>query len=292
MSTETNSTNVQAWTQKYTKQKPLRKAKETIYANITLKWCAILTVWAVVSVIMLFPIFRTNDWIVESFFEALILAWWGIYIIYFRTCEMFDTTLLKITFIIDEYLGNHSVTKFDMEVETLQAYVPIVDIVDKILIRFTKNRYGVLIQYWPLSEPGDNIAMERHLQAVQAIFNRLSGDMMINLIGSSRFGTPSPLLKKIEKKLNDPKTNKKNFAIWKSQYDLLKSGKVTPDWEFNAFLGLGTCATVDEAQEKLLTELPGIMDGFDDAGILAETISGKDELVKRYIQFMIPRDLL
>jgi hypothetical protein len=288
---ETTS-QTQGWTQKYTKNKPLRKAKETVYAGISVKWFYIIFFWAFVSILAACPLFLFHNIIVQSLNIALILGWWAIYLMYFRTCEHYEESMTILKFMLEEYLGHHQVTKFSLEVETLQSYIPIVDVLPGGLVRFTLNRYGKLIRYWPLPDPGDDVAMEKHLMNVQAIFNRLSGDMMACFIGSSRFGTASPLLKKIEKKLNNPKTPKQNLALWKSQYDKLKTGKVTPDWAFYAFLGLGTHETPEKAQEMLLNELPNFMDGFENAGILAEEIRDKNELVKSYIQFMVPRDLI
>jgi hypothetical protein len=278
------------WQQHYTKNKPIRKTKETAYAGISVKWFYVTGFWAIVSLCMAVPLYLVSDVVLQSFLIALNIAWWGIYLAYFRTCDLYDKSILVLKFMFDEYSGLHQIYKFDMDVKTLQSHFPIVGVLEDGLIRFTQDRYGVLINYIPLQVTEEDT--ERHLMSIQSIINRMSGDMMVKFIGSSRFGTPSPLLKKIEKKMNNPKTSKKDYNLLLSIHDKVKTGDLTPDWDFNIFLGFGKCDTVDDAKEMLLTELPGFMDGLENAGILAEQIIDRDEIVKSYKQFLIPRDLI
>jgi hypothetical protein len=280
------STNPQSWQQKYTKNKPLRKAKETVYAGISVTWFYITGFFAVLTVLAAFPLIIVHNLIFQSFIIALIVVLWVIYAIYFRTTEHYHETMLKIRFIIDEYLGKHQICKFAIPLEELQTWIPIVNVLSKGLIQFTQKKYGLLINVGWGNVTDEE--MERHLIQIQSIINRLSGDMMIKFIASSRFGTPSPLLKKLEKKMNNPKINKADFNILLSQYIRIKKGKVTPDWDFKVFLGLGTCESIEAAQEKMIEELPGILDVLPNA----EVITDRNEIAKQYIQFMVPRDLL
>jgi hypothetical protein len=280
------STTPQNWQQKYTKNKPLRKAKETVYAGISVTWFYIVGVFAIITVLATFPLIFIHNIIFQCLIVSLIVVLWAVYLIYFRTSELYYETMLKVRFILDEYMGKHQICKFDMPLEELQTYIPIINVLQNGVIQFTQKRYGILINIgW------QNITdeeMERHLINIQSIINRLSGDMMIKFIASSRFGTPSPLLKKLERKMNDPQTAKADFNLLLSQYDRIKNGKVTPDWDFKVFLGLGTCESIDAAQEKLMEELPGIMDVLPNA----EVIMNRNEIAKQYIQFMVPRDLI
>ena len=285
----TTSTNVQSWKQKYTGNKPLRKAKETVYAGISVKWFYIAGFWCLISVLLSLPLVATHNFILQCFIVALELMWWALFFMHFRTCEKYDESMLTIKYMIADYKGVHELCKFEMDVSQLQTYIPVKKIHANGLIEYTRGRFGVLIEYFPPTDPGDQ--MESHLLNIQALINRLAGDMQINFISSSRFGAQSPLLKKFERMINDPSTPQKNIKLIKSQYDKIKSGKVTPDWAFYISLGLGSHATVEDAADRLNTELPGFMDGLSDAGILASQIISETELVKNFIQFMVPRDL-
>lgn len=285
---EIQSTNTQGWKQKYTTNKPLRKAKEQVYAGISMQWFYIFAFWCVVFLFLATPTVVVHNWVLKCLGIAVCVVWWVIYLFHFRTCEHYEESMLTIRFMFDEYKGNHEVCKFDMDLEKLQTYIPVKAIHENGLIQFTRGRFGVLIEYFPPSDPGEQ--MEAHLLNIQGLINRLSGDMQANFISSSRFGTQSPLLKKLERMINDPKTSKKNLKLIKSQYDKIKSGKPTPDWAFYIALGLGSHATIEDAKETLNTELPGFLDGLSDAGIVASQITDKTEIVKRYIQFMVPRD--
>ena len=283
------STNIQSWKQKYTSNKPLRKSKEQVYAGQNMKWFYIVGFWVLVSIGMLYPLILFSNIVFECFIIALELVWWLLYLKNFRTVEMYDETLLTIKFMLADYKGAHEVCKFDMDLSMLQTYIPIKRIHDDGLIEYTRGRFGVLIEYFPPTDPGDQ--MESHLLDIQAIINRLSGDMQVNFISSSRFGTKSPLLKKFERMINDPTTDKKHVKIIKSQYDKIKSGKPSPDWAFFISLGLGSHPNVEEAADRLNTEVPGFLDGLIDAGIVASQITSETDIVKNFIQFMVPRDL-
>lgn len=283
------STNTQSWKQKYTGNKPLRKAKETVYAGISVHWFYVAGFWSIVSILLALPLVAISNVIIQCFIIALEVMWWFLFLTKFRTCEMYDESMLTLKFMMADYKGAHEVCKFDMDVSMLQTYIPVKKIHSRGLIEYTKGRFGVLIEYWPPTDPGDQ--MENHLLNVQAIINRLAGDMQINFISSSRFGTESPLLRKFERMISDPRTPQKNVKLIKSQYDKVKSGKTSPDWAFYIALGVGSHATVEDAYERLNTELPGFLDGLSDAGILASQITSETEIVKNFIQFMVPRDL-
>lgn len=287
--TETTSTNVQSWQQKYTGNRPLRKAKEQVYAGFSVKWFYIAGFWSIVSVTLLLPLIVINSFVGKCFIIALEIVWWTLFATRFRSTEKFEESSLIMKYMVAEYKGKHEVCKFDMDINELQTYIPVVAVLKDGLIQYTRGRFGVLIEYFPPTDPGEE--METHLMKVQGLINRLAGDMQVAFISSSRFGTVSPLLKKFERMINDPSTPKKNVKLIKSQYDKIKSGKASPDWAFYVSLGLGSHPNIEEAADRLNTELPGFLDGLIDAGILATPIVSETEIVKNFIQFMVPRDL-
>lgn len=282
------STTTQGWKQKYTGNRPLRKAKEQVYAGISVRWFYIVGFWCVISILLTIPLIAYRHWIFTCFIVSVEIAWWSVYLLYFRSCEKYDESMLTLKFFVAEMLGKHEVCKFDMDENMLNTYISVKSIYDSGLIQYTRGRFGVLIKYTPPTDPGDQ--MESHLIDVQGIINRLSGDMQVAFISSSRFGTQSPLLKKFERMINEPGVPKKNVRLIKSQYDKIKSGKPSPDWAFYISLGLGSHATVEDAEERLTTEVPGFLDGLDAANISAELITDKTEIVKCFLQFMVPRD--
>ena len=181
----------------------------------------------------------------------------------------------------------HQVYKFFLSVNALQNYFPIVEVFRDGLIEFTYNRYGVLLKYVPPEVSEEE--WEKHLLDIQAVINRLSGNMMVKFIASSRFGTEPPILKRLTKKLSSNSLSKNQYKILLSIYDRIKTReKVSPDWAYYIFLSFGECDTLENAQEKLLTELPGFLDGLDNAGIQVEQINNREKVVKEYRQFCIP----
>jgi hypothetical protein len=281
------STNPQTGFSSFDGPTTIRKVKENAYAGISLKWFAILAVWAFVSLFVFLPVILIENWIFRCFIIAFEITWWAIYIRQLRTVELFDATYLKILFIFDEYSGLHKVYKFYLSVKALQSYFPIVEVFKDGLIEFTFKRYGVLLKYIPPEVSEEE--WEKHLLDIQAIINRLSGNMMVKFISSSRFGTEPPILKKLQKKLSSNSLSKNQYKILMSIYDRIKTReKVSPDWAYYIFLSFGECETLEDAQEKLLTELPGFLDGLENAGIQVEQIKNRDKVIKEYRQFCVP----
>lgn len=239
-----------------------------------------------------------------------------------RKVEMFDETWLTIKFILEEYMEFHQVYKWDIDLATLQTYIPIVKIHAGGLIEFTRNRFALLVDFVPTTNP--EMDLESHYLNIQAIHNRLVKGMTLKWISLSKFGAPAMILNKLEKQMKNPKTTKKEFALIESQYKKIKKGKITPDWEFTAFLGLGefegpheyttfvgrifirirnrflkifkvreetdTRTPLERARERMENELPTLLEGMADAQMRIDLLTEKEVIVKKLIKHLIPRD--
>lgn len=281
------STNPQKGFSSFDGPTTIRKVKETAYAGISIKWFAIVGVWAFISLVGFLPLILVHNWIFKCFIISLQLLWWGIYIKELRTVELFDAALLKVLFVFDEYSGLHQVYKYELSVKSLQNHFPIVDVLVNGLIQFTKKRYGILVKYIPPEVTEED--WEIHLVNIQSIINRLSGNMMVKFISSSRFGTQPIVLKKLQKKINSNGLSKNMVKVLVSIYEKIQNKeKTAPDWAYYIFLSFGECGTVEDAKEKLLTELPGFMDGLENAGIKAEMMTNRNQIIKEYRQFCVP----
>lgn len=265
----------------------IRKVKETAYAGISAKWFAIIAVWAFISLIGFMPLILMQNWIFRCFIISLQLIWWGIYISELRSVELFNAAGLKLLFMFDEYSGLHNVYKYELSVRSLQNNFPIVDVLVNGLIQFTRKRYGVLLKYFPPEVIEED--WEIHLVNIQSIINRLSGNMMVKFISSSRFGTEPLVLKKLQKKINSNGLSKNMVKVLVSICERIQNkDKVAPDWAYYIFLSFGECGTIEDAEDKLLTEIPGFLDGLENAGIKAEMITNRNQIIKEYRQFCVP----
>jgi hypothetical protein len=318
------STNPQGATQTFTPPKNvLREPKEKIYGDISAKWFIITGCWCVLSLVFGLPIIIIQKSLLQNMFIAAFVVWWVVYFLNIRTVEMYDETVLTIKFFIAGLMGKHTVCVLDMDLETLQSYIPIVKIHDKGLIEFTQHRFGVIIDYISTVDP--EMDLESHYVEIGSIHDRLVAGMLLKWIALSKFGTPALIMKKLEKQMRDPKTTKKQFEFFESQYKEIKKGKITPDWEFTAFLGLGTFegshentnfigrvfvkiknlfkrlfkvnpdidtrTPLQRAQDKMEEELPGFLDGLIEAKMIAYQVTDNQEIIKKYIRHMVPRDI-
>ena len=277
--------------------KTIRKAREEVYAGISWKWFLIITSWAVVSMVGFLPYFFLSPMFIKIdpvFLDAakyaivaLEIVWWGIYACNFRTVEMFDFTLLKLSFMWDQYCGLHSIKPYSMKVKFLKMKFPLRDVHKNGLIEFTKNRYGVLISYIPPHiNPHDKPI---HDINIQKILYRLTGDMELSFISASRHSMRGPILRKVTKKMNEKGTPAHIYKYLHSMYEQMRDKKnLTPQWDFYIFLSLGTCKDLEEAYGRLNEELPGIMDALEGAKMTANVFINPQEIAKQYRQFCIP----
>jgi len=283
----TISTNPQKGFTSFDGPTTIRKVKETAYAGISIKWFAIIAVWAVISLVGFLPLILVQNLILRCFIISLQVVWWGIYIKELRNVELFDAACLKLLFMFDEYSGLHQVYKYELSVRSLQNNFPIVDVLVNGLIQFTRKRYGVLLKYFPPEVIEED--WEIHLVNIQSIINRLSGNMMVKFISSSRFGTEPLVLKKLQKKINSNGLSKNMVKVLVSIYERIQNkDKIAPDWAYYIFLSFGECGTIEDAEDKLLTEIPGFLDGLENAGIKAEMITNRNQIIKEYRQFCVP----
>jgi hypothetical protein len=270
--------------------KTIKKAREEVYAGISFKWFLIITVWAGVSVVLSLPLFFVHNTVIKCFILAAELVWWSIYALHFRTVDLFDETLLKLSFMWDAYCGLHTVSKYTMKIKFLEMIFPLKAIHEGGLIEFTNKKYGILIGYTPPKVQAED--RQIHRLNMQKVIDRLTGDMMLMFIGSSRQSMRTPVLKKITKAMNGKEVPKHIYKYLYSLYKFVNSkGKSTPQWNFYMFLGLGVCENLEAAYSKMTSELPGFLDALENAKIRAEPFTDPKEIAKQYHQFCIPEKL-
>ena len=288
----------------------IKKGREEVYAGVSFKWFTIITIWACGSVVGFVPytfldMIAANyltflNWSPESLANlvmvakcaivALELVLWGIYAKHFRTVDQFDETLLKLSFMWDQYCGLHTTSPYNMKVKFLEMKFPLRDVHKHGLIEFTQKRYGVLIGYIaPQVNPQDKSI---HDLNIQKLLDRLTGDMMISFITASRHSMRGPIIRKITKRMNEKNVPKHIYKYLDSMYNHVKNNdKLTPTWDFYIFLGLGKHDTLDDAYSSLNSELPGIMDALENASMIATVFKDPKEIAQQYRQFCIPERL-
>lgn len=291
MSTGTNTINPQTGAVNVPTPKTIKKAREEVYAGISFKWFVIITIWALVSMLGTIPYFIFhNNMLIQCFIVAMQLVWWGIYATNFRTVDMFDATLLKLSFMWDHYCGLHTISPYTMKVKFLEKKFPLKDIHSRGLIEFTNKRYGLLIGYTaPKVNPQDKHV---HDLNVQKVLDRLTGDMMLAFITASRHSMRGPIVRKITKKMDEKNIPKHIYKYLYSMYQhVVSKKKLTPTWDFYIFFGLGTLPNLEEAYSKMDSELPGLMDALENANMLADVFKDPQEIAKHYRQFCIPEKI-
>lgn len=267
-----------------------RLPKEMIWAGITHDTVKLLAGFMVILAIpAVSTIFIKNIWY-QCFATALDLVAIIIILKYFRNHDMYLKNKLTIQYMIDEYKKKHGVYKFDADLDFLLKYVPIVEIHPGGIIEFIGNRFGILMRYYPPDVQDDQVSLEDHIEKVKVFIHRMSSDMLIRFISCSRYQFVSPILKKLQERMNESDIPKPMFRLLVSLFDKIKSTKDNSgDVDFYLFVAFDANITSYElAVNKLNEKLPGIEDGLKKADISANMIQDRKQLIIEYRNFFNP----
>jgi hypothetical protein len=289
MSTE-GSINPQLGLPSYLKvPNTFRLPKEMVWAGISVEFLRLIIAFAIILTIPLITlIFIRNFWY-QCFASAVILSAIILFFLYFRNYEMYVKNKLVVKFMIDEYKKLHGVYKFDADLDFLLTFVPIVEIFTNGIIEFVGKRFGILLRYYPPAIEDDQTSIETHIEEVKAFIHSVSGDKLIRFISCSRYQFVSPVVKKLQEKMNESNLPKPFYRLLVSLLKKIKSNENSVDVDFYIFIGFGKdVQTHEEATEKILTDLPGLLEGLDKAKINAHHIVDRRQLITEYRNFFSP----
>lgn len=284
-----NSTSNQTGLSSYSVNAPktLRKVKDKAYGGATLKSFGVAAGWVAVSVLFLIPLAFFESYIVECFVIALLIAWWAVYVKFVSTESKLEESILFLKFFFDKYSGLHTIAKYDIELSFLEDVFPLVNIHTGGLIEFKNKTFGILIKFFP--ERVNEEDVETHGMHMQEVIDGLAGDTSIKFIASSRHDIRKPILERLLSAMNQKHVNSKVYEYLHSLYEMIEKKENTSiDWSFFVFFGLGKFSNLQDAQDQMDSEYPGLVNSLKEAGITVSKLMDRVEIAKEYRQMVLP----
>jgi hypothetical protein len=283
------STSPQAGLSTYSANAPktLRKVKDKAYGGITLKSFGMAVAWVFVSLVFILPLAFFESWVAECFVIALIICWWGLYVKFVSTENKLEGSILFLKFFFDGYSGLHTIAKYDLDVKFLESVFPLVNIHSDGLIEFKDKTFGILIKFFPERVNEEDIQV--HGIRMQEVIDGLAGETSIKFIASSKHDLRKPILDRLLEAMNKKGTSPKIYEYLHSLYEMIESKKQENiEWSFFIFFGLGKFDNLQDAQDQMDSEYPGLVDSLNEAGITVLKLTDRIEIAKEYRQMVLP----
>jgi len=267
--------------------KTLRKVKDKAYGGIMLQSFGVAVIWVFISMVFILPLAFFESWVVECFVIALVICWWLLYVKFVATENKLEESFLFLKFFFDGYSGLHTIAKYDLGVKFLESVFPLVNVHSGGLIEFKDKTFGILIKFFPERVNEEDI--ETHGMRMQEVIDGLAGDTTIKFIASSKHDLRKPILDRLLEAMNKKNTSKKIYEYLHSLYEMIENKKQENiEWSFFIFFGLGKFDNLQDAQDQMDSEYPGLIDSLNEAGITVLKLTDRIEIAKEYRQMVLP----
>ena len=240
-----------------------------------------ILLFAIGSALYMFNAIARSEGILQLIYAALFLAVMGIWLSYFATFEKVDTQKLRVKFLVQNMQGKHVINKFDVPVSFLEKLVPIVDVYEGGIIEFTGNKYGVLMETYPVRISEEE--REGHEKRLEKVINGIPANTHFKTIACSRLEPRKPILQyllEIANKSNGDKTTDLHL----SRLYTKNAGDNCPviSWKYYAFLSIGEWKTLEEARIQYGAIVPGLLKNMKGAKLRPKIYEGENEISKAY----------
>jgi len=267
--------------------KTLRKIKDKAYGGVTLKSFGMAVIWVFVSTVFILPLAFFESWVVECFVIALLIAWWALYVKFVATENKLEESFLFLKFFFDKYSGLHTIAKYDMKISFLEDVFPLVNIHTGGLIEFKNKTFGILIKFFPERVNEEDI--ETFGMKMQEVIDGLAGDTTIKFIASSKHDIRKPILDRLLEAMNKKNTSPKIYEYLHSLYEMIENKKQENiEWSFFIFFGLGKFDNLQDANDQMDSEYPGLVDSLKESGINVLKLTDRVAIAKEYRQMVLP----
>ena len=266
--------------------KTLRKVKDKAYGGVTLKSFGMAVVWVFVSTVFILPLAFFESWVVECFVIAILIVWWALYVKFVATENKLEESFLFLKFFFDKYSGLHTIAKYDMKISFLEDVFPLVNIHTGGLIEFKNKTFGILIKFFPERVNEEDI--ETFGMKMQEVIDGLAGDTTIKFIASSKHDIRKPILDRLLEAMNKKNTSPKIYEYLHSLYEMIENKKQENiEWSFFIFFGLGKFDNLQDANDQMDSEYPGLVDSLKESGINVLKLTDRVAIAKEYRQMVL-----
>jgi len=212
---------------------------------------------------------------------AVLISIAYLWITYFATFEKVDKQKLRVKFFTAGLQGKHIINKFAVPVSFLERLVPIVGIHQDGIIEFKGNKYGVLMETYPVRISEEE--REGHEKRLEKVINGIPSNTHFKTIACSRLEPRKPILNyllDVANKSNGDKATDLHLAGLYSK--IAEDNSPVISWKYYAFLSFGELKSIAEARIQYGAIVPGLLKNMKAARLQPRIYQDENEISTAY----------
>jgi len=260
--------------------KTITQVKDDRFLDFTClhTWILLITIG---NALLLFNQIASSEGLMRLAYAVVMLAMLAIWFKLFATFEKVDKQKLRIKFTVQNMQGKHVINTFDIKVAFLEKLVPIVAVHEKGIIEFRGNKYGLLMETFPMRISEEE--RELHEKKMEKVVNGIPANTPFKTISCSRLEPRKPILKYLldvaEKSNGDIATDLHLAGLYNK---IASDNSSVISWKYYAFIGLGEWKSLDEAKIQYGAIVPGLLKNMKGAKLRPKIIEAENEISKAY----------
>lgn len=276
-----------------TKQTSVSKSMNRIETKTKMgaswQWWGFMSAWLVGSLIILRPIaYRTITPPHSFIIYFILIAWWIIFIVYFRDSQKQVRTWLHVKFLYRVYTGKSVTTKYTALLRTLENIIPTKKVHNNGIIQFKYGHWGLIMTV--LSNHIDNEDLPFHLGLITKVLDSLHENVIVKIISSSYVDYSNELELELLHLSNDKsKTKPQREHLYFMYEELKKKQDENIGWHTVIFVDFGKHKTVESAELKRQEFLPGLIDGLKSTGAYCIPVIDESDITDLYKKLIMVR---
>jgi len=267
----------------YSQPKPpktITQVKDDRFLDFTClhTWILLATIG---SALYLFNQIARGTGVLQLVYAGMLLAIIAIWLKYFSTFEKVDQQKLRIKFFTAGIQGKHVINKFAVPVSFLERLVPIVGIHQDGIIEFKGNKYGILMETYPVRISEEE--REGHEKRLEKVINGIPSNTHFKKIACSRLEPRKPILNYLLDVANKSNGDKATDLHLSGLYSkIAEDNSPVISWKYYAFLSLGEWKTQDEARIQYGAIVPGLLKNMKEARLQPRIYQDENEISTAY----------
>jgi hypothetical protein len=259
--------------------KTITQVKDDRFLDFTClhTWILLITIG---NALFLFNQIASSAGLIQLAYAVVLLAI-AIWFKLFSTFEKVDRQKLRVRFTIQKIQGKHVINTFDIKVAFLEKLVPIVAVHEKGIIEFRGNKYGLLMETFPMRISEEE--RETHEKRMEKVVNGIPANTPFKTMSCSRLEPRKPILKYLldvaEKSNGDIATDLHLAGLYNK---IAGDDSSVISWKYYAFIGLGEWKSLDEAKIQYGAIVPGLLKNMKGAKLRPKIIQDENEISKAY----------
>ena len=213
-----------------------------------------------------------------------------VFFIFIYDQARFDRVIIWIKYLVRSLRGQTIFHHLRVDMKEVKKFVPIEEVLNDGMIRYTKHRYGVLFRYDPAENRKESV--KEMDDRIEKFVNTLTSDIWISFHFSHAIDNSTIAEDMFLALMNDESKSLASRQHLFGMYDHItkKQGTRTMT-SFLMSVRLGEFKNDGLAHRAMQSNIPGMLKAMHEAGIYASQLIDEDVIVKEFKQFAILEEI-